>query len=120
MLRNLVAEAFFLSQSAHGDLAEELLAALKRLGEYDVRYAAREYGAVFVVTNATLFCGAAGMHTTYWRLRPKDFDVALATGAVAAPIGGGWAAIELFRSDWPRPDLSFWALRAYDFARTGQ
>ncbi|HZQ75378.1 MAG TPA: hypothetical protein VFB08_20885 [Burkholderiales bacterium] len=46
--------------------------------------------------------------------------IALATGGVEAPIGPEWVRIELFRPHWPKPDLAHWALRAYDFARTGK
>jgi hypothetical protein len=120
MLQNPEAEAFFLPLSAHSDVASELVASLERLGEYEVRHAPREYGAAFATTKDTVFCGAAGMNGTYWRLRAPDVGVALATGAVKAPIGPEWVLIELFRSNWPKPDLPFWALRAYDFARTGQ
>jgi hypothetical protein len=120
MLQNPEAEAFFLPLSAHSDVTSELLTALRRLGEYEIRYAPRNFGAAYAVTKSTLFCGAVAMKATYWRLRPKDVSVALATGAVRAPLGDDWVMIELFRSAWPRPDLPFWALRAYDFARTGQ
>ena len=85
MSANSEAEAFFGALSAHSDLADELLASLKALGEYEVRYASREYGALFAVTKSTVFCGAAGMSNTYWRLRPADHEVALATGACRAP-----------------------------------
>jgi hypothetical protein len=119
MLQNPEAEAFFLALSAHSDVAGELVVSLRRLGEYEIRYASRECGAAFVTTKNTVFCGAAAMNATYWRLRPADVEVALATGAVKAPFGSEWVVIELFRSNWPKPDLPFWALRAYDFARTG-
>jgi hypothetical protein len=120
MSANSEAEAFFGALSAHSDVADELLRSLKPLGEYEVLHASREYGAICAVTKSTVFCGAAGMNNTYWRLRPADHKVALATGASPASIGPEWVTIELFRSDWPKPDLSFWALRAYDFARTGR
>lgn len=32
-------EAFFLSRSAHSDIADELVASVKKLGEYEVRRA---------------------------------------------------------------------------------
>ena len=67
-----------------------------------------------------IFCGAAGMDATYWRLRPSDASVALQSGAESATIGAEWVKILSFRCDWPRPDLAFWALRAYDFARAGE
>jgi len=60
------------------------------------------------------------MDATYWRLRPLDLSVALRSGAEQAPIGSGWVQMISFRDDWPRPDLSFWALRAYNYARTGE
>jgi hypothetical protein len=120
MLQNPEAEAFFLPLSAHSDVASELVASLKRLGVYKIRYAPREYGAAFATTKNTVFCGAAAMNATYWRLRPADVEVALATGSIETPLGPEWVMIELFRNNWPRPDLPFWALRAYDFARTGQ
>ena len=120
MSRYLEAEAYFQGLSAHDEVASELLTSMKRLGEYEIRHAPVEFGAIYAVTNSVVFCGAAGMNFTHWRLRPKDYDIALATGAVRTPIGSGWVSIELFRNDWPRPDLPFWALRAYDFARTGR
>ena len=120
MLRNPEAEEFFAGLSAHSDVGLELLASLKRLGEYEVRGNIKAFGAPFAVTADTVFCGAAGMQDTFWRLRPGDYGIAIATGAEPAPIGSEWVKIALFRSDWPRPDLEHWALRAYDFARTGK
>lgn len=120
MLINNEAQEFFASLSAHSDLASELGAALKRLGEYEIVRANRwEYGAFYAVTKNVAFCGASGMRDTYWRLSPSDIAIALASGADAAPIGPDWVRIECFRADWPTPDLLHWALRAYDFARTG-
>ena len=60
------------------------------------------------------------MYDTFWCLRPDDYKIAIATGAEPAPIGPEWVKITLFRADWPQPDLAHWALRAYDFARTGK
>ena len=60
------------------------------------------------------------MVDTYWRLRQSDYLIAIATGAEPAPIGPDWVKIALFRTDWPRPDLAHWALKAYDFARSGK
>lgn len=88
--------------------------------EYELKLASREFGAVFVVTRTTIFCGAAGTSETFWRLGPLDLSVALRSGAEQAPIGSDWLQIVSFRVGWPRPDLSFWALRAYDYARTGE
>ena len=120
MLRNPEAENYFSGLSAHSDVSTEVLAVLKQLGEYELRGNLKEFRALYVVTAEIVFCGASGMHDTYWRLRPSDFKIAIATGAEPAPIGSDWVAIKLFRSDWPRPDLAHWALRAYNFARTGE
>jgi len=57
---------------------------------------------------------------TFWRLRPGDYEIAIRSGAEPAPIGPEWVQFTLFRSDWPKADLAHWALRAYDFARTGE
>jgi hypothetical protein len=119
MLRNPEAETYFASRSAHSDVGTELLAALTRLGEFEVRGNLHQYAAPYVVTAETVFCGAAGMRETFWRLRPGDCEIAVRCGAEPAPIGPQWVQITLFRTDWPRPDLAHWALRAYDFARTG-
>src|SRR3989304_1124463 len=120
MLRNPEAEQFFETLSAHSDVGGEFLAALKRLGEYERRGNIKEYGAPYAVTAGFVFWGAAGMSDTYWRLRPSDLKIAIATGAEPVTIGPEWVKITLFRSDWPKPDIAHWALMAYDFARTGK
>jgi hypothetical protein len=118
-LLNPEAEAFFLARSARDEVGTALLESLKRLGEYEVRGALQAYKSPYALTANRVFCGAAGMADTYWRLRPADLAIALATGAQTCELGAEWARIALFRPDWPRPDLAHWALRAYDYARTG-
>jgi hypothetical protein len=120
MLRNPDAERYFSKLSAHSDVAEELLRSLKRLGDCEVRGGGVEYAALYAVANGLVFCAAAGMSDTYWRLRPTDVAIAVATGAKPAGAGSEWVEIALFRPDWPKPDLAHWALRAYDYARTGK
>ena len=119
---NAEAEAFFTPLSAHSDVASALSDALSKakLGDYATHTAAREYGALYGVTADTVFCGAAGMATTYWRLAAADRAIALATGAAESRLGPEWVEITLFRSDWPTPDLRHWALCAYRYARTGR
>jgi hypothetical protein len=47
-----------------------------------------------------------------------DFENALKSGAEAmAKMGTDWVRFELYRPDWPKPDLPFWSLRAYANAR---
>jgi len=94
-----------------------LLEALKPLGEYEVRGELRIYKSPYASTKGIVFCGAAGTSDTFWRLAPADREIALATGAEEAEIGPDWVRIELFRPNWPNPDLHHWAVRAYDFAR---
>jgi hypothetical protein len=117
MARNPEAEAFFEALSAQGDVASEFVAALAKLGQYEVRSAPRDDGAQYAVTSDVVFGGAAGMASTYWRLSPEDRVIALATGAAESEIGPEWVEVRLFRNGWPNPDLRHWALRAYGFAR---
>jgi len=119
MVSNPEAEQFFLARSARDEVGSPLIAALKPLGEYELRGELRSYKSPYAVTANIVFCGASGMTDTFWRLRPSDREIALATGAEAAPIGPEWVRIALFRPNWPKPDLAHWALRAYNYARTG-
>ena len=116
---NPEAETWFLSRSARDEVGSALLAALKKLGDCEVRGDLGAYRSPYAVTAGIVFCGAAGMADTFWRLRDSDRTIALATGAVPADIGPEWVRIELYRKNWPAPDLAHWALRAYDYARTG-
>ncbi len=118
MPRNPDAEQYFLNLQAHDEVGLALRESLKRLGEYEVR-GSIPYCAPYAVTKDIVFCGAAGLSSTYWRLRPADYRIALETGAEPASIGPEWVCITLFRADYPKPDILHWALRAYDFARTG-
>ena len=120
MLRNPEAEKYFINLSAHSDVGSDFLESLKQLGEFEVRGNLEEYKAPYGVTEEVVFCGAAGMHETFWRLRAEDYKIAIATGAEHAPIGKEWVKITLYRSGWPKVDLAHWALRAYDYARTGR
>jgi hypothetical protein len=117
---NPEAAAFFTPLSSHSDVASAFLDSLRKLGDYDVLTAPREYGALYAVTADTVFAGAAGMASTYWRLSIPDRAIAFATGAKQVELGPEWVEITLFRSDWPSPDLRHWALCAYRYARTAR
>ena len=119
MVINPEAEQFFLARSARDEVGTALIASLKPLGEYEVRGELRQYKSPYAVTANIVFCGAAGTGDTYWRLRPSDREIALATGGEAAELGAEWVRIRLYRPHWPKPDLAHWALRAYNYARTG-
>jgi hypothetical protein len=119
MLQNPEVATRFEKLAAHSDVSSEVRSALKGLGEYEILHGPTEYPALYVVTRDVVFCAAAGMSSTYWRLRPDDVAIAARTGAYRTDIGPEWVEIRLFQSGWPKPDLRHWALRAYDFARTG-
>jgi hypothetical protein len=119
-MHNPEAEEFFLSRTARDEVGTALIESLKRLGEYELHGDLRVCKAPYAVTAQTVFCGAAGMVDTFWRLRPSDCAIALATGAEPASIGPDWVRIALFRPHWPQPDIAHWALKSYDFARTGK
>jgi hypothetical protein len=120
MTTNADVAAFFAPLSAHSDVALALETALKPLGDYRIAFMDRQFGALYALTEDTIFCAASGMNHTFFRLRPADIDTALATGAEPCGVGPEWVRMVLFRNDWPAPDLRFWALRAYDFAKTGK
>ena len=120
MLLNPEIEKHFEKLSAHSDVASELYSAVKRLGEYELRGGGPQYAAIYCVTKNIVFCAAAGMGSTFWRLRQDDVEIALATGARRTELGPEWVEIALYQANWPRPNLPHWALRAYDYARTGK
>jgi len=107
--------------SVHSDIAEMLAAAVKPLGDVQVFCPDfLEYRYVLVATNAIIFGLAVGMNTIAFRLDGRMKPRALATGALAYPeCGEDWVSILPRRSDadWPAVDLTFWALKAYVYAR---
>jgi hypothetical protein len=107
--------------SAHSDVAEPLLTAVKPLGDVQVFCPdARAYRYVVVSTNTIIFGLAVGMQTIAFRLDPRMKLRALATGAKAYPeCGEDWVSVLPLGSDadWPAVDLRFWALKAYGYAR---
>jgi hypothetical protein len=119
MVINPSIKAFFENTHAHSDVGSELYLAVKRLGDHRLHGGGASYAGVYCVTNNTVFCGASGMWSTFWRLRPRDVDIAIAVGARRTELGMDWVEILLFQENWPRPDLAHWALRAYDYARVG-
>lgn len=119
MLINPHVEEHFKQLSAHSDVGIELVDVLKPLGEYELRGGGINFSAIYAITNNLVFCAASGMGDIFWRLSPKDTEIALASGGQSCDIGPEWIKFTLFRSNWPKPDLAHWALRSYNFARTG-
>jgi len=61
---------------------------------------------------------AVGMNTIGFRLDEHKKARALASGGVPyAECGPQWASFMLFRDDWPKVDIEFWARKAYVAAR---
>jgi hypothetical protein len=118
-MKNAGAESFFLQRSAHDEVGTELINAVKPLGDYQVLGDLKNYRSPYIVTKSVVFSGASGQKTIHFRLRPRDREIALKTGADGSEVGPDWIQFTLFRADWPKVDLQFWARIAYDYARSG-
>lgn len=107
--------------SAHSDVSEALEGAIAPLGDAQSYCPdASRYRYRVVATRGVVFAFAVGMGTIGFRLPPEFKDRALASGAEScSQAGRDWAAITVFRADWPVPDLEFWARQAYVYARYG-
>jgi hypothetical protein len=110
---------FVRDSSAHSDVTEALLKAVKPLG--DVQYYCPDLSQsryFFVYTRTIIFGFAIGMNTVAFRLNAPLNQRAVATGGNSIPeLGKEWISFILFRNDWPEVDLSFWARKAYVYAR---
>jgi hypothetical protein len=106
-------------QSAHSDVAEALIQALKPLGDVQ-RFCPNpaQYRYVLASTRGIVFAVALGMAMISFRLDDRMRARALACGAEPLPdCGPDWVSFTLFRDDWPKTDLEFWARKAYVSAR---
>jgi hypothetical protein len=105
--------------SAHSDVADALATALKPLA--DIRLfcpGPQQYRYVVASTKGVIFALALGMNTIGFRLDERMKARALASGGMPYPeCGDKWASFTLFRDDWPKVDLEFWARKAYVAAR---
>jgi hypothetical protein len=106
-------------KSAHSDIAEALLTAVKPLGDVQTFCPDLwQYRYLLVSTKAVIFGFAVGMETIAFRLPPPLNDRALATGGHRiVELGDEWIGFILFRNDWPNVDLAFWARKGYVYAR---
>ena len=105
--------------SAHSDVVEALATALKPLGDVQIFCPdSQQYRYVVASTKGIIIALAVGMNTTGFRLDERMKARALASGGVTFPeCGPEWVSFTLFRDDWPRIDLEFWARKAYVAAR---
>ena len=105
--------------SCHSDTGEALLQSAAKCGDwlaYSPSFRSLRY--VALITAGKIFALGLGQRAICYRLPETLRTVALRTGADAATeIGAEWVRFELFRPDWPAPDLPFWTLRAYAAAR---
>ena len=112
--------AYLTDKSAHSDVAAALAGAVKQLGDVQLFCPDwQQYRFVAASTRELIFGFALEMNLVAFRLDGRLKDRALASGGVSLPeCGDAWVAFTLFRSDWPRVDVEFWALKAYVNART--
>jgi hypothetical protein len=105
--------------SAHSDVAGALSAALKPLGDVQMFCPDwRQYRYVVASTKGIIMALAVGMDTIGFRLDERMKARAFASGGVPYPeCGGQWVSFTLFRDDWPKIDIEFWARKAYVAAR---
>ena len=105
--------------SAHSDVAEALSAALEPLGDVQIFCPdCQQYRYVVASTKGIIIALAVGMNTTGFRLDERMKARALASGGVPYDeCGKQWVSFTLFRADWPKVDIEFWARKAYVAAR---
>jgi hypothetical protein len=105
--------------SAHSDIVDALAGALMPLGDVQ-RFCPdpQAYRYELASTKGVIFAVALGMDTVGFRLDERMKTRALTSGGAPFPeCGPEWVAFTLFRDDWPRIDLEFWARKAYMAAR---
>src|SRR5436189_2421849 len=96
-------------RSAHSDVADALMTAVKPLGDVQLFCPDwQQYRYVVASTKCFIFGFAIGMNTIAFRLDDRMKSRALATGGEAYPeCGPNWVSFIPFRDDWPRVDLAF-------------
>lgn len=104
----------------HSDNGAVLVDAAIAMGGEWTRYCPSllEYRYIALIANRQVFALGLGMNSLFFKLPDSLYPTALAIGATPVPaIGSQWVEINLFRSEWPDPDIPFWTLKAYDAAR---
>lgn len=105
--------------SAHSDVAEALMGALEPLGDVQIFCPdCQNYRYVIASTDGIVIALAVGMNVVGFRLDERMEARALASGGEPyTECGTHWVSFTLFRSDWPKVDIEFWARKAYLAAR---
>jgi hypothetical protein len=117
MFLNSQIEEFFKSKQAHDEVGAAFTDSLKKLGKYQLLGNLQRFEAPYAVAFNVIFGGATDMCHVHYFLDPEHLQIALKSGAEASPISKEWIRFTLFRSEWPKVDLQFWSLKAYDAAR---
>ena len=114
--------AYLQNLSAHSDITEVLRASVEPLGDVQTFCPdAASYRYVLVSTKGVVFGFAVGLDTIAFRLDSRMRERALATGGIICPeCGAEWVAVVHRQpdDDWPKVDVTFWARKAYVYART--
>lgn len=118
MVLNQEAADYFERLQARDEVGTAFLDSLKSLGACQVKGDLRRYRAPYAIAHGVVFAAATGMSEIHYLLPPEFVRKALASGGHDSPVGRGWVAFTLFRADWPRVDVDFWSLKAYDSARS--
>lgn len=110
---------FLQNHPAHPDLAGWMRSATRELGAAKVIERQTRDGLVLTAsTDGAVFMIGIGMNSFGFLLDERMESRARISGGIALPEAGpGWVAFQVFRDDWPRPDLEFWARKAYSIAR---
>jgi hypothetical protein len=105
--------------SAHSDIVEALGAALEPLGDVQVFCPdCQQSRYVVASTQGIIIALAVGVNTIAFRLDERMKARALVSGGLPyAECGKEWVSFTLFRNDWPKIDVEFWARKAYVAAR---
>ena len=105
--------------SAHSDIAGALGKALEPLGDVQIFCPdSHQYLYVVASTRGIIIALDVGMNTIGFRLDERMRARALASGGLPyAECGKEWVSFTLFRDDWPKIDVEFWARKAYVAAR---
>lgn len=105
--------------SCHSDVGEALIGSAEKCGDwFAFSPSFQNYKYVALITRRKIFALGVGQRTICYRMPQSLRATAISTGAAEAnEIGASWVKFELFRNDWPSPDLPFWTLRTYAAAR---
>ena len=97
----------------HSDIGEMLIKSMKPCGDVQI-FEPDSYRYLTVSTQKIIISFSIEMDTIAFRLNEKMKAIAIETGGKPFPeCGEDWIKFLPFRSDWPKIDFEFWALKAY-------